>query len=674
MTRPCTARTLALTAAALMAGPAVADVFLSSLGLSTLDATPTGEFVHVGITAAYEPVPGVVVNNTTPIHLYSLYTWSDSVVTLTEATFSGEDLQAHDSSTINYAGGYNPYLSLITFDDAVINVTGGTIGYLGTGGGMGAGGTAYMSGGTVTETIACAGGAVYVSGGTFGTPTYGLPYTFISLVPDGVTFQGTNVLAHYVGVDTFSGFDGNVWQLTGTLDNGGTVDGLYMVDVGNFDPTVIVNYAGVTIAGSDHPPVADAGADFSVNEGDMVVLDGTQSHDPDGDTLSFQWTQISGPAVTLTGEETSTPFFIAPAVALGGETISFQLTVTANAQTATDTVSVNVVNINHTPVAITGPDLTVAEGGLVILNGEDSFDVDGDAIVYTWTQVSGSPAVTLNNPHAANPSFPAPMVGSGGTTLVFELRVDDGFPADAPPDGYTFEDAVAQVTVTITNQNGTPCANAGPDQCVKECKTVKLDGSKSKDPDNDPLTFSWTQVSGPAVTLSGANTAKPTFTAPQVNGSGATLKFKLTVNDGYGGVHSDTVQVQVQNVGNPPNINCARPSKASLWPPNHQMECIEIEGISSNAGECSIEIIDVIQCEPTWGLGDGDTKIDAVIHSKGKCYLRAERGGWSQGRTYWVHFKATNNAGSATGCVKVTVPKQKHKSFNHGNPCHNSRF
>ena len=39
----------------------------------------------------------------------------------------------------------------------------------------------------------------------------------------------------------------------------------------------------------NRPPVADAGADQSANQGDTVTLDGSNSSDPDGDSISFEW-------------------------------------------------------------------------------------------------------------------------------------------------------------------------------------------------------------------------------------------------------------------------------------------------------------------------------------------------------------------------------------------------
>jgi len=64
----------------------------------------------------------------------------------------------------------------------------------------------------------------------------------------------------------------------------------------------------------NHPPIANAGPDQTVNTLALVTLDGSGSSDPDGDyPLSCFWTQTGGPAVTLSDPHGLSPNFIAPA-------------------------------------------------------------------------------------------------------------------------------------------------------------------------------------------------------------------------------------------------------------------------------------------------------------------------------------------------------------------------
>ena len=57
------------------------------------------------------------------------------------------------------------------------------------------------------------------------------------------------------------------------------------------------------------------------------------------------------------------------------------------------------------------------------------------------------------------------------------------------------------------------------------------------------ITYQWTQVGGTAVTLSGATTATPTFTAPTVSYPSDNLVFQLTVTSSRGPSASDNVIV-----------------------------------------------------------------------------------------------------------------------------------
>jgi hypothetical protein len=74
---------------------------------------------------------------------------------------------------------------------------------------------------------------------------------------------------------------------------------------------------------------------------------------------------------------------------------------------------------------------------------------------------------------------------------------------------------------------------------------VNLAGTGS-DPDGNIVSFSWLQVGGPQVAISGANTANASFTSPSVSSS-EILEFRFEVTDDDNAIGSDTVQVTVSD-------------------------------------------------------------------------------------------------------------------------------
>jgi hypothetical protein len=95
-------------------------------------------------------------------------------------------------------------------------------------------------------------------------------------------------------------------------------------------------------------------------------------------------------------------------------------------------------------------------------------------------------------------------------------------------------------------------ADAGPDQTVREGDTVILDGSNSS-PRPLIMFYYWQQTGGsPTVVLADANTARASFTAPNVEPEGTSLTFQLTVTDLGGLKDSDTTIVNVTGDNDPP--------------------------------------------------------------------------------------------------------------------------
>jgi chitinase len=86
------------------------------------------------------------------------------------------------------------------------------------------------------------------------------------------------------------------------------------------------------------------------------------------------------------------------------------------------------------------------------------------------------------------------------------------------------------------------------------------------------------------------------------------------------------------------------------------MVSVGITGVTDPNNNATISITGVTQDEPTNGLGDGDTPIDAIINANGTVLLRAERSGNGDGRIYRISFIASDLEGSASGAVTVCVP------------------
>lgn len=194
-----------------------------------------------------------------------------------------------------------------------------------------------------------------------------------------------------------------------------------------------------------------------------------------------------------------------------------------------------------TPVASFTAPLTVAAGEPVTMDGTASSPAP---LTYAWTQLPGSPAVTLTGAGTATATFTPTVAGSYTMQLVV-----------------TGPTGIASVpvtrTITVTPPAPTFVANAGPDQTVQRGKVVTLDASGTL----GAQSISWAQTGGPTMTLSSTTAAKPTFTYafmplpnaltgnanPLYSPVNTPLTFTLTATPvGGGAVKTDTVVITPQ--------------------------------------------------------------------------------------------------------------------------------
>lgn len=427
-----------------------------------------------------------------------------------------------------------------------------------------------------------------------------------------------------------------------------------------------------TRTGND-PPVADAGPDQIGVQAGQITLDGSGSYDPDDDPIKFQWEQIGGPMVSISGMNTSTATFTAEA----DQTYSFRLTVTDDrGAKGIDRVTVTTaarpevrilkflatpMNVaageasvltweteNATEVTISGIG-TVAKSGTVTVSPTESTTytltaknavsevsttatvvvtpaavprilrfaatppeiLPGEQSTLVW-EVENATEVSISNigtVSASGTSTVTPttdtnyvltaknaqgsVVASVTVTVIAPVKILD-FVADpakigiageavtlrwqtenateviitgvgpvpvngsvevTPPSDISYtltaygrrSSATALVIVRVgaSADNHPPVADAGPDQ-VTTGESIRLDGSKSYDPDGDPIHFSWRSVGSKQAEITGGATPIPVVKF--VSGWGE-YTFELTVTDDRGA--SSTALTKVRFLSDP---------------------------------------------------------------------------------------------------------------------------
>ncbi len=230
--------------------------------------------------------------------------------------------------------------------------------------------------------------------------------------------------------------------------------------------------------------------------------------------------------------------------------------------------------------------------------------------------------------------------------------------------------------------NSDPIADAGPDQNIActnaNGELVTLDGTGSSDPDGDPLTYQWNVPA--SIVLDDPTSATPMGLFP----IGITLAT-LTVTDGNGGLDVDDVEITVADTV-PPEVACTTDIMA-LWPPNHNMENIQVfvdaTDNCTNPDNLILLSVTAASSEPDDAPGGGDGKTTGDVNGadgftapvdvtslfaynastasfEGTISLRAERAGSGSGRTYSITADVVDTSGNlaTTSCV-VVVPHNK---------------
>jgi hypothetical protein len=147
----------------------------------------------------------------------------------------------------------------------------------------------------------------------------------------------------------------------------------------------------------------------------------------------------------------------------------------------------------------------------------------GESSLLSWSSTNATGCTASNGWTGAKAASGSETIPDIQATTIYTLTCTGA--------GGTSSAVSATVTATAVAPASAETANAGPSRTVISGAAVRLSGEASVDPQGDALQYAWTQTGGTNVTLNGASTASPTFTAPSVT-SNTDLTFSLTVSDG----------------------------------------------------------------------------------------------------------------------------------------------
>ncbi len=304
--------------------------------------------------------------------------------------------------------------------------------------------------------------------------------------------KGQDTLSGGAGNDQLFGGQGNDVLISGGgndfMDGGIGNDTFQFTGVQNGDVITVVGDLGgqdtIDLAEYSDSQITDDGSTISVDMGG-------------GQSFTINYTEVNK---IITADGDYTPGDLGGGGNQAPDAVDDAVTTNEDTAVITGNVLAGDTDPEGDTLSITG--FTQGANGTVVSNGDGTF---------TYT----------------------PNANFNGTDS-FTYTVDDG-------NGGT---DTATVNVTVGEVNDAPTAEAGADQTVDEGDSVTLDASGSSDLEGQSMTYTWTQTGGPAVTLSDANTSRPTFTTPAGAGN-STLTFQVEVSDGTN-TSTDTMTVTVR--------------------------------------------------------------------------------------------------------------------------------
>jgi photosystem II stability/assembly factor-like uncharacterized protein len=261
------------------------------------------------------------------------------------------------------------------------------------------------------------------------------------------------------------------------------------------------------------------------------------ARDPEGQSLSFSWVDIAGVGLKFASPLSETTE-VAWAVLMPPSGTHVIRGTTCDPQGACSSADLLVTvpgAMNQPPVvAVRETDLVARAGELVRLLASAT-DPDGDPVTLRWSSDDASLGLALAEGGPGEAEFVAPPALAGRTVLFTATGCDTRGAC-----------AFTRVRVRIEAATGV-VADAGPDQLPGAPSlpvSIRLDGSAST---GVIATYAWSQLSGPAAELTGADAATCIAVLP----SAGRYVFRLSIRGVDGSSSTDDVAIVISTPAGP---------------------------------------------------------------------------------------------------------------------------
>lgn len=379
--------------------------------------------------------------------------------------------------------------------------------------------TVSYSGGDVDDTDSNQ--APTISGVPDSGATEGSSYSF---TPSASDADGDNLTFAVSNKPTWASFDTQSGRLAGTPASGdaGSYDNI-SITVSDGELSTALAPFSILVSPDNSVPSISGAPSTSVVELSNYSFTPSAS-DPDGDSLSFSivnkpsWAAFN----SSTGNLSGTPGYDA-----AGSYGNIVISVSDGSVTASlNPFTINVADLNRTPVISGTPQASVAEGSSYSFTPSAS-DADGDSLSYsinnrpTWASFNAATGMLSGTPDYA-------AVGSY-TNIV--ITVSDGAASAS----------LQAFSISVTDVNQAPVISGDPSQSVTAGSAYSFVPSAS-DADGDTLSYSVTNLPSWALFDSATGTLSGT---PQGTDVGAYSNIQVTVSDGTDTTALDAFSIRV---------------------------------------------------------------------------------------------------------------------------------